>query len=212
MKQILNYYLPDEEKHFTELMQLLGTVPQAPIRNRALHYTKKFDVSLDIGANLGLWSKIFEENFKKNYAIEPLSEHITYLRRNAPQTTIFQYAVSNVSKESTIKMIQEPFDGNCGMSKINEEGTVEVPCISLDLLYKNYELPPADLIKIDVEYHELEVLKGGEDYIKSSWPVLLIEHKKNSPVIEFLQSWGYYTGKSFKIKDDYIYLKKMDEL
>ena len=207
MKQVLNYYLPDEEAHFSELLTTAGQY-QKPIRDLALSKVKKFNVSIDIGANLGIWSKVLESKFKNNFAIEPFEEHINYLKLNAPHTQVFQYAVSNVLNESKIKMIKEPFDENCGMSMIAIEGNTEVNCISLDLLADKHNLPPADFIKIDVEFHELQVLQGAEKYIKSSWPVLVIEHKKRSPVIDLLKSWGYYTDKNLRIKDDYIYIRE----
>ena len=206
MKKILDYYFPDDEHHFSKTLRKSGQY-QNPIRELAFEKVENFNVSLDIGANLGIFSRAFENKFKKNYAIEPFAEHIKYLKLNAPNTTVFQYAISDVKTETTIKMQKEPFNKNCGMSKVSEDGNTDVNCISLDLLHKKYNLPYADLIKMDVEYHELQVLQGGENYIKSSWPVLIIEHTKNSPVEAFLKTWGYHTGKTLKIKNDNIYVK-----
>ena len=63
-----------------------------------------------------------------------------------------------------------------------------------------------DLIKIDVEGFEYNVLLGGEQYIKTSYPVLVVEQEdKNNPATELLRSWGYQVIDS--VKHDYIYKK-----
>ena len=39
----------------------------------------------------------------------------------------------------------------------------------------NYNFKDIDYIKIDVQYHELEVIEGGIELLKSNSPVLCIE-------------------------------------
>lgn len=38
------------------------------------------------------------------------------------------------------------------------------------------KLPPPDFIKMDVEGHEAEVLRGGLETLKSSWPFIVFEN------------------------------------
>jgi hypothetical protein len=53
------------------------------------------------------------------------------------------------------------------------------------------------LIKIDVEGHEINALKGAEEIIRKNNPIILFEQGKDeisngrSPVIDFLASMGY---------------------
>lgn len=46
-------------------------------------------------------------------------------------------------------------------------------------------------IKIDVQGHELQVLKGAENTIRKHRPIFLIECV-NKPIIEFLEKFGYH--------------------
>ena len=50
----------------------------------------------------------------------------------------------------------------------------------------------SDFIKLDVENHELEVLKGGKQHLKKNKPVILLENnKKIREVSLFLKSINY---------------------
>jgi len=50
-----------------------------------------------------------------------------------------------------------------------------VPCLRFDTVKATLRLAPIDLIKIDVEGSELEVVKGMEETLSSSRPVILCE-------------------------------------
>jgi FkbM family methyltransferase len=199
MKNCHGYWLPDDEEHFSKfIIRNNGAGYQENIRNLALSYVDKFNVSVDIGANFGLWSHSLEKKFKSNYAIEPIDDHCEYLKINAPTTSIHQCALGN--KSGVLKM-QRDFE-NYGKTHISETGDVTVQVVTLDSL----NLPPADFIKIDVEGFEYYVLLGSEKYIKQSYPVLVIEQEKKNPEInKLLISWGYELVDS--IKHDYIYKK-----
>ena len=85
MKKIYNYWLPNDESHFSKFMKRnadagLPGEYQREVRNLALSYVTKFNVSIDIGANFGLWSQTLEQQFNKNFAVEPISEHCEFLK------------------------------------------------------------------------------------------------------------------------------------
>lgn len=197
MKNCYGYWLPDDESHFSKFIERNnGAGYQENIRTLALSYVDNFNVSIDIGANFGLWSYTLEKRFAKNIAIEPIAEHCEYLKLNAPLTDVYQVALGD--KSGVLKM-KRNFE-NYGKTCIDNNGDTEVPVLLLDSL----SLPSADFIKIDVEGFEYFVLLGGEKYIKQSLPVLVIEQeKKNSLLNTLLFSWGYTLVDS--IKHDYIY-------
>jgi FkbM family methyltransferase len=203
MKQLYNYWLPDDESHFSKFIKRnadagLPAEYQEPVRTKALSHVSKFDVSIDIGANFGLWSYTLEKQFTKNFAIEPIQEHCDFLTLNAPNTTIFQTALGTTT--GTIQM-QRNFE-NYGKTRIDNQGNTSVSITLLDSL----NLPPADFIKIDVEGFELEVLQGGKQYIQSSYPLIVMEQEdKKSTAGALLRSWGYHVIDS--VKHDYIYKK-----
>ena len=77
-----------------------------------------------------------------------------------------------------------------------------VQATTLDLLIHNLNLnrnPNLSLIKIDVEGHELAVIRGGADYLSRHHPPLLIEVAGNpdepgtpaSLLFTKLRGWGY---------------------
>lgn len=200
MKKLYNYWLPDDETHFSKFIERNAKVGepaeyQGPVRRMALSYVKQFNVSVDIGANFGLWSHTLEQQFKQNFAIEPVELHCEYLKINAPNTQIFQTALGTTS--GTVMM--QRFADNYGKTRVSDQGDVEVALQRLDDL----KLPPSDFIKIDVEGFELAVLQGGEQYIKSSYPVLVVEQETRADAHELLLNWGYQLINS--IKHDYIY-------
>lgn len=203
MKQLYNYWLPADESHFSKFIKRnanagLPAEYQEPVRTKALDYVSKFDVSVDIGANFGLWSYTLEKQFTKNFAVEPIQEHCDFLKLNAPNTTIFQTALGNTT--GTIQM-QRNFE-NYGKTRIDDHGDTNVGLAQLD----NLDLPMADFIKIDVEGFELAVLQGGVHYIQSSYPIIVMEQEdKHSPAGALLRSWGYQVVDS--VKHDYIYKK-----
>ena len=200
MKQLYNYWLPDDETHFSKFIERnakVGEPPeyQGPVRRLALSHVKQFRVSVDIGANFGLWSHTLEQQFGQNFAVEPIELHCEYLKINAPATQIFHTALGT---ESGTVMMQR-FPDNYGKTRVSSQGDVKVPLQRLDDL----NLPPADFIKIDVEGFELQVLQGGEQYIKLSYPVLVVEQETRAEAHALLLAWGYQLVDS--IKHDYIY-------
>jgi FkbM family methyltransferase len=201
MKKLFSYWLPDDEHHFSTFINRYAkwgepTEYQYQVRNLALEFVSQFDVSIDIGANLGLWSQTLEQKFKQNYSIEPIEDFLEYLKLNAPASHIIQTALG--SSSGFVRMSRDY--QNYGKNQICPDGDIMVPVQRLDEL----NLPPANLIKIDVEGFEFEVLTGGEQYIKSSYPILVIEQEqKRSQSTELLLSWGYNIVGS--VKHDYIY-------
>ena len=48
-------------------------------RDYVLEFVDKFDVAIDVGANVGFWSKDFCRKFKKVWAFEPLLIYMWHL-------------------------------------------------------------------------------------------------------------------------------------
>src|SRR3954453_3924518 len=127
------------------------------------------DVFVDIGANIGLYSSILSR-FANAYpetkfvAIEPNPETVRRLResiRNAP-VTVLNVALSNQKSELAFK--RGITSGVFMVAGPGDEIAMRVPCEKLDSL----PIPNGDLIlKIDVEEHELQVLQGAEEFLKS---------------------------------------------
>lgn len=69
--------------------------------------------------------------------------------------------------------------------------TIDVRRQTLDSFVTGKTIP--HLIKIDVEGHENEVLRGGKNFLKNNKPLIIMESfpPKQEQVIDFLQDFGY---------------------
>ena len=87
MKQVYGYWMPSTDEHFERLIakRVRNGGPaeyQDDIREAAYNYVTDFDVCLDVGANIGFWSKPLTTKFKKVIAFEPLEQVYSCLERN----------------------------------------------------------------------------------------------------------------------------------
>lgn len=101
-----------------------------------------------------------------------------------PNVIAFQYALGNEGDSIRIPLL-DPFQpNNFGGIALSQEATGEVvPLARLDEM----GLPPAGLLKIDVEGMEPEVLKGARGYITEHKPVLYVEADRQERKAELMQ-------------------------
>lgn len=159
--------------------------------------------AIDVGANIGNHSVFFSEIFGKVYAFEPNPQAYYLLKYNSAGSNIvpLNYGLSN--ENSTLAFFIDRL--NLGGSKVIDECTnpgtpnsntivIEVRRLDDDLQIKNQAI---SLIKIDVEGHELQVLKGAVKLIKAAQPVIVFEQGEHaisegtSDVIDFLRERNY---------------------
>ena len=154
-------------------------------------------VACDIGANAGFYSLLMARAVGMEglvYAFEPQPDNLDYLRRHLKLNRIRNVIASG---EAVADFVGEArFAANRGsyQGRIDDDGQLRVPVVTLDHLFANGRLQPADLMKIDVEGAELGVLKGAEKFLKRFRPVLFLAthgaeiHLK---CCEFLRGCGY---------------------
>jgi len=154
-------------------------------------------VAIDIGANIGNHSLYFSDYFKKVYSFEPNKNTFNLLSYNASlvdNIECFNYGLSD--KESTCPMT---FDKkNIGGAKLASGISSNTVSVSLKTLDQSIDLgEQIRLLKIDVEGHELEVLKGAKKTITTHQPIIIFEqlssefHNGTSNCIEKLKEYGY---------------------
>jgi FkbM family methyltransferase len=98
-----------------------------------------------------------------------------------------QYAVGNYTGVARM----QPHISNMGAGEINDGGNTEVSIIALDRIH----LTDVTLMKIDVEWHEPQVIEGAQDTLFRCHPLILIEdaNKEYAPLLpqyELIQSLG----------------------
>ena len=137
-------------------------------RSRALEYVKRWNNCIDIGSNVGMWTRELAQKFEQVYCFEPNPNFIECFNKNITESNVklLEFGLSN--KEHTASMVE--FNSTV-MTK--EEGNIK--CRTLD----SFELNDIDLIKIDVDGFEVEVLQGAIDTISRNKAVINIEMKKN---------------------------------
>lgn len=146
--------------------------------NLVPYLAQKTKVSLDIGANKGVYSYAMLPHSAAVHAFEPNPKALDVLKRWGKDTlTIHNIALSNASGEATLSVPK----GTKGAGYSNqgstlreidrEHGSLSVKTLKLDEL----GIENIGFMKIDVEGFEKQVLEGAAETLKRERPNLLIE-------------------------------------
>lgn len=141
---------------------------------------------LDIGANIGYVSLTAAKLVGKDgqvFGFEP--DPINFERcmknvhlNNFPNLTIFPYGMSSSEGKAFMK-VRAPLNrgGNQVVLTPNDSSSdlVEITLSTIDTFVFQRNLQRIDLIKIDVEGHELHVLRGAQQTIQRFHPILYVE-------------------------------------
>lgn len=205
------WWFPDAEDHFPKMLAKSVSKGgpkeyQYQVRNRSLEYVKEKHVALDIGANVGLWSRDLVKQFAQVIAFEPVAMFRECLERNVIAKNLDVRPIALGDQEGMIKMIIT--EGNTGHTHVDPNSVNgDIQIIKLDSL----NLPVVNYIKVDCEGFEYRVLQGAENTVKRCRPVIVIEQKPHDAyskdygqfaAIELLQQWGMI--KLNQVKDDWI--------
>jgi len=174
-------YLPEGETHLVDWMKAVKRYVNGKPTYQYNKYAEclrildKKRTAIDVGGNLGLWSRVMCLDFKNVEAFEPVSEYCEYFVKNAPKATLHNVALSD--KEMVITMARAT-NGSCGdtapqVNKRKEKALQEVGTVLLD----SYCFVDVDFIKVDCEGYEYHVLQGAEQTIISNKPVIIVEQK-----------------------------------
>lgn len=162
---------------------------------------REFRCAVDIGTNHGYYAWKMARRFAQVYAFEANPQvdfDIRHFKKN--NIRFFDYGLSDKAGTSTLNIPVNngvPIIGWASLSKreLSFADTYEQIQVRLERLddqpfAKN---GPVDLIKIDVEGHELEVLKGSVETIRRCKPVLIVENNEEQrlQILEFLGNMGY---------------------
>ncbi len=157
---------------------------------------------LDIGANIGYNTMMFSD-YGPVVSFEPAFHKIVELN---VKSNALRYGVQVIpcalSDEKTVSTIHIPSRGCESNTLVNYGGAsfnlgddmrgegINAYCERLDDIYTG----TPSFIKIDVEGHELKVLKGAEQTLRKHKPTVLIEihdFSEDNDVHKFMLSLGY---------------------
>jgi FkbM family methyltransferase len=178
-----------------------------------LHYLDRIvpegAVTVDVGANCGLYTRKLAQLSRRVYAFEPSHPMADLLRRtSAANVSVHEIALSDQTGHAELFIPQDGHDLIHGLASLEPAvgasskavASVSVPTARLDAIVRQ----DVAFVKIDVEGHELSVLKGAVELLEHSQPVFLVEaedrHRIQATrsIFEFFEKRSY---RGFFLKD-----------
>ena len=168
-------------------------------RNAALKYVQSWRTCLDIGSNIGQWTRPLAKQFEKVICFEPNPNFRECFERNiqSSKVTLFPYGLSD----------REHYAEQDFNSTILKDVDGDIECRTLD----SFKLGNIDFVKIDVDGFEVPLLNGAIKTLTDNSPVINIEMKRDKRLdIEhkcesILKELGYIFRK--RTKSDEVWLK-----
>ena len=191
MKIHKGWHFPDSEEHFIKYLEQQNTNEyQKEQRQTSLSFLESKRTAIDIGANVGLWAKDFCEIFHEVILFEPYKLNIECLKKNLENYQnfqIFDCALSNKNSLGELYIHEKDLGAN---SLVPSNGITKTENIQLKKL-DDFEFQNIDYIKIDVQFHELEVIEGSIDTLKNNNPVLCIESaRRNEEELSYVKKFA----------------------
>lgn len=165
----------------------------------------QFRVAVDVGANQGLYSYKMSRHFRDVYAFEINSDLTVDLRAYAaPNVRVFDQGLSSTEGAATLYIpVLENGLYLTGWASLSREhlmsevrsinGKVQIAEKPVQIKrLDDFALREVDFIKIDVEGHEVEVLRGAQETLRANHPHLLIETKELLPEVDVLLAGLHY--------------------
>lgn len=151
----------------------------------------------DLGAHSGFYTLLASKMVGSGgrvIAFEPSPRNLSYLHRHLEinrieNVTVIEAAVSDTSGRQSFDAGAESELGH-----LSDEGDLEVETVALDELAHSGQVPPPDVVKMDIEGHEHLALLGAREMLTDRRPVLWIStHGKevHEQCCRFLEALGY---------------------
>jgi len=181
MKLVKGWYLPDYDTHFESMLKEVNGefTYQQSHRDYVLDFVDKFDVAIDVGANVGFWSKDFCKKFKTVWAFEPVQDIIECYKKNMVDYDNWHMEEVGLSDEQAENVrLFKGIDNSGGGSLMEgfESASSQVEYIDIKKLddYIN-DFDTVDLIKVDIQGHEYEFLVGAMRFLEVFTPTISLE-------------------------------------
>jgi FkbM family methyltransferase len=168
-------------------------------RDASLKYVKQWRVCLDIGSNIGQWTRPLAKRFKSVVCFEPNPNFRECFNKNIQEKNVLLWPYGLSDKEHKAKQ-----DFN---STVLHEEDGDIDCRTLD----SFGLTNVDFVKIDVDGFEIPLLNGARETLSKNDPVINIEMKRDKRIDvvvkceSILKDLGYKFQK--RTKSDEVWLK-----
>ena len=157
-------------------------------------------VLYDVGANIGLYSLVFAETRARHvHSFEPGVTALSFLRKNiarAKLRNVVIHPIALTDRSGTCRFVLDAMTTATSHVAGEWEAGVDVPCADLDTYVRDQKLPVPDLVKIDVEGHDMAVLRGMRRVLSDNRPMIWLEggsrdEQGRSESIAYLNALGY---------------------
>lgn len=193
MKLEKTWWLPEWDTHYKDHLHQdhNGNFQyQKEQRDFSTSFCKKLGLALDIGGNIGFWSKDLSLKFEKVVAFEPHPDNIECYKKNMEGHTNWQLeevALSNKHQKGATLFQSPDESGNVsllshGVQYGNSKRTLKesvLKKLTTDVVilddYVNKFDQNVDFIKVDCQEHEKEIVLGGLELMSKNDSVVVLE-------------------------------------
>ncbi|MET3961926.1 FkbM family methyltransferase [Marmoricola sp. OAE513] len=172
---------------------------------RFLHgYLSPGDVVIDVGANAGQYAAVIEDAVGRESLtlLEPLPDLAATLRQRFPGVRVENLAASDVAGAATIRIPSiegREYNTRATLNDHTEPGqggSREVAIVTepLDSVVERLGLGRIDLVKVDVEGHEPEVVRGARRTLSAPDVLLLMEIEARHHDFPITEVFGLITA------------------
>jgi FkbM family methyltransferase len=196
--KLLVRYIPESlTMHLHAADHYLNGEPELRILK---HVCRSSRTSVDIGANIGIYTYFLRRYTPKVHAYEPNRELALRLRRLFPDVNVRNAACSDHNGILTLRMPVQKGRVQHELASVSQNFEEESEIVSSEVLavtIDSEELSDVGFIKIDVEQHEIQVLRGSVQTIRKWRPNIMTE------VTPLLYERGLVTTFQFLTEEDY---------
>jgi FkbM family methyltransferase len=165
------------------------------------HIVGRGDITVDVGANLGLYTRTLAQLSAMVHAFEPSSGVASILRRTSHRNVVVhEIALSDSDGYAELRIPRDGAHLTHSLASLEPDAVAgqdviasRVPRARLDSVIH----ADVTFVKVDVEGHELNVLEGAHGLIDRCRPVFLVEseerHRKGATaaVFSYFRAKGY---------------------
>ena len=155
--------------------------------------------AIDVGASYGVYTVAMTRavgGAGRVWAFEPTPQVADYLQRSlnlddSGHCTVLRSAVSDHTGTVALASGAEP-----ELNAVSAAGKgYQVPAVTLDQMSTEHGWQDADFLKLDVEGHEYEAIRGSAGFLASASPLVMLEIKAGNRfelrALDLLQEMGY---------------------
>ena len=210
-KLVAGNYLPFKDNSFIKWIDRAGNYQYDSISAGINLDNTNRDIAFDIGANIGITTRLLSQNYRLVIALEPSSQNRAAIFRNqisgVNNVLVYPFAASSKSGNEKIRISDSSCGGN-SLSDVdlpNPDRFEDIELVKIDdliignIFFKNRNI---SFIKLDIQGYELLALKGAEKIINQFKPTIICEvmtsfYSNEEKIDNFLITKGYEKVLSF---------------